>query len=124
MSLPSIFDYLPEQAEQLMKFAELKGEPPPAPWNKATLRAALKTSIPYIVGGGIGSGLGYGIKSAIETWEKNTGKTAIPPKYLPIMIAGLGAGITGLEAWHRKKERQIWRDAYEASQNRTGQQPK
>lgn len=185
MSLPSIFDYLPEQAPVLMKTAMspaltqtltktvgvgpkiglkrggeqfaarafnaeaaglkkapvnleahgLSGIDPfakaaaeekkeePIPFNKDVLKAAIKTTIPYVLGVPTGIALGKGIGMGIEALEKHRGAPLIPRdmviKYGPMAFMALGGLLAAREAAHRTKEREIWRSAYKSSQNGT-----
>jgi hypothetical protein len=90
MSIPSIFDYLPEHAENLMKYAEDHQQ------HGSVLKQNLKTLGKGLVGLGVGSaaGLGMGVMADM-LHEKVTGKPisnktigAIAP------ILGAAAGIT------------------------------
>jgi hypothetical protein len=179
MSLPSIFDYLPEEGPGLVKSAmnaglltklktvaksepkiKLKGggkgqfnadtfnseaasvrplvrplevasdpfkktgeqkKEPPTPFSGATVRSAIKTTLPYVVGVPLGAALGKGLGKGLELLEREHGVpiTGMVTKYGPMAFMALGGLLAAREAAHRKSEREIWRSAHESAQNGT-----
>ena len=177
MSLPSIFDYLPEEGPGLVKSAmdaglltklktvtkstpkiklkwggkgqfnadtfnseaaaarplvrplEVASDPfkktgetkkeEPVPFSGATIRAALKTTLPYIVGVPIGAVIGHGLGKGLDLLEREHGVpvTGMVTKYGPTAFMALGGLLAAREAAHRKAEREVWRRAHESTQN-------
>lgn len=123
MSLPSIFDYLPEEAPALLKMAAEKKKEEPVPFHPSVLKSAIKTTIPYVLGVPAGVAIGRGIGAGIEALERHRGAPLVPRdmviKYGPTAFMALGGLLAAREAAHRTKEREIWRSAYKSSQNGT-----
>lgn len=84
--IPSVFDYLPEHAEQLMKVAEKKESP---------TVARMKIMGKGILGFGVGTGLGIGAGAlADKLYEKSKGK-AVPRSTL-MQVAPFVTGAMGM----------------------------
>lgn len=123
MSLPSIFDYLPDVAPVLMKIAAVEAKKEePVLFSKRTALSALKTMVPYALGTGLGVGLGHAAIKGIEALEKHRGAPLIPPdmviKYGPMALAALGGLAAAREYSVRKHERDLWRK-WESAQDGT-----
>lgn len=116
MSLPFLFDYLPEVAPERVKLAEQE-EPLLTP---ETLKAGLLGAGTIAAGTGIGYGagklLGYGVDAA----SSRLFGQPIPTEYLPPAFGLLGALASATQsAKVMKTYKELLRDAYQKSQDRT-----
>jgi len=118
MSLPFLFEYLPEVAPEPVKLAE---EMPSAgvPLTKDTMLAGLLGAGTIAAGTGLGYGagklLGYGADLASQRLFGHP----VPTEYLPPALGVLG-GLAGAvqSAKVMKKYKELLRHAYEESQSR------
>lgn len=118
MKLPSIFDYLPDEAPQLFKYAEQKQEPirltPEVA--KAGIRSALATAAGIGTGYAAGHLIGHG---ADALSQKLTG-SPIPAHWAAPGGAALGGLLMVLKSLHDKEVKGVLRRAYENSKERSG----
>ena len=114
MSLPFLFDYLPEAAPERVKLAEQE-----TPLTLDTLKAGLLGAGTIAAGTGIGYGagklLGYGADAA----SRRLFGQPIPTTYFPHALALLGAVASAAEsAKVMKTYKELLRDAHKKSQDR------
>ena len=107
MTLPSIFDYLPEEAsEQIMKLATV---------DKGKLKKYLGAALTTAAGGAIGYGAGYGTGKVLDHL---TGiKSKVPPKFLGAGTAILGALVAGQSALTAKRQQEVVHGAQQSPQS-------
>ena len=120
MSLPSILDYLPEEAPVLFKLAaEEPKRKPPITATPSVMRAGLRGALVMAGATGLGYGagklVGYGANALSK---KLTGKT-LNTKYAPIVLAAVGLLGGATEAMRMRKYKELLRDAYENPSNGT-----
>jgi len=103
MSLPSVLDYLPEQAHLLVK--------------QAGVGKALKTVGKGLIGFGVGTAAGIGLAEVgNRVYQASTGKE-IPPHLLLPAAGLLGAGMGLAYSMYKSKELEELQDALKARRN-------
>lgn len=109
MSLPSIFDYLPESSDLLVKHAAKKEEP--VVMSPEVAKAALKALTATAIGGGLGYAGGKLVARKFGPY--------IPPGAVGATGALLSGAIAGAQLAHDKKLMEVLRRADEDRKNRT-----
>jgi hypothetical protein len=113
MSLPSIFEYLPEQAVTLCKFAEEERRPP-----AARAGNVLKTIGTGLLGFGAGSLAGAGSAMLVDKWHEAATGQKIPTNTLYKAAPFIGGAMGLAYNLYKAQELEELRRALEGKSNK------